>query len=54
LFDLPARSFIYYLNEGEAKGMPKKTVQGPKPFWEFMQDEYKRYLPLAVKMGMRK
>jgi len=27
---------------------------GPKEFWEFMQDEYKRYLPLAVKMGMRK
>jgi tripartite-type tricarboxylate transporter receptor subunit TctC len=27
---------------------------GPKEFWEFMQDEYKRYLPLAIKMGMRK
>ncbi len=27
---------------------------GPKEFWEFMQDEYKRYLPLATKMGMRK
>ncbi len=27
---------------------------GPKEFWEFMQDEYKRYLPLAIKMEMRK
>jgi hypothetical protein len=27
LFDLPALSFIYYLNEGEAKGMSKKTMQ---------------------------
>jgi tripartite-type tricarboxylate transporter receptor subunit TctC len=27
---------------------------GPKEFWEFMQDEFKRYLPLAVKMGIRK
>jgi len=27
---------------------------GPKEFWEFMQDEYKRYLPLAIKMGIRK
>ena len=26
----------------------------PKEFWEFMQDEYKRYLPLGIKMGMRK
>ncbi len=27
---------------------------GPKEFWEFMQEEYKRYLPLAIKMGIRK
>jgi tripartite-type tricarboxylate transporter receptor subunit TctC len=27
---------------------------GPKEFWEFMQDEYKRYVPLAIKMGIRK
>ena len=27
---------------------------GPKEFWEFMQDEYKRYLPLAIKMGIRR
>jgi len=27
---------------------------GPKEFWEFMQEEYKRYLPLAFKMGIRK
>lgn len=27
---------------------------GPKEFWEFMQDEYKRDLPLGIKMGMRK
>jgi len=27
---------------------------GPKEFWEFMQEEYKRYVPLAIKMGVRK
>jgi tripartite-type tricarboxylate transporter receptor subunit TctC len=30
------------------------AYMGPKEFWEFMQDEYKRYMPLAIKMGMRK
>jgi len=27
---------------------------GPREFWEFIQEEYKRYLPLAIKMGTRK
>jgi tripartite-type tricarboxylate transporter receptor subunit TctC len=27
---------------------------GPKECWDFIQTEYQRYLPLAIKMGMRK
>jgi tripartite-type tricarboxylate transporter receptor subunit TctC len=27
---------------------------GPGEFWDFMQAEYKRYLPLATRMGTRK
>jgi len=27
---------------------------GPKECWDFIQKEYQRYLPLAIKMGMRK
>lgn len=27
---------------------------GPQAFWEFMQEEYKKYLPLAIKIGIRK
>lgn len=27
---------------------------GPGEFWDFMQAEYKRYLPLATRMGIRK
>jgi hypothetical protein len=26
----------------------------PKDFWEFMQAEYKRYLPMAERLGLRK
>jgi len=27
---------------------------GPEAFWQFMQDEHKKYLPLAIKIGIRK
>jgi tripartite-type tricarboxylate transporter receptor subunit TctC len=30
------------------------AYKGPDAFWQFQQDELKRYLPLATKMGIRK
>jgi tripartite-type tricarboxylate transporter receptor subunit TctC len=27
---------------------------GREAFWRFMQDEHKKYLPLAIKIGIRK
>lgn len=30
------------------------VYKGPEAFWQFQQDELKRYLPLAIKMGIRK
>ncbi len=30
------------------------AYQNPKDFWEFVQEEYKRYLPMAERLGMRK
>ena len=30
------------------------AYKGPDAFWQFQQDELKKYLPLATKMGIRK
>ncbi|HYE91616.1 MAG TPA: tripartite tricarboxylate transporter substrate binding protein [Terriglobales bacterium] len=30
------------------------AYMGPEPYWKFQQDELKKYLPLAQKMGIRK
>jgi len=30
------------------------AYKGPEAFWQFQQEELKKYLPLAVKMGIRK
>jgi len=30
------------------------AFKGPEAFWQFQQEELKKYLPLATKMGIRK
>ena len=30
------------------------AYKGPEAFWQFQQDELKKYVPLATKMGIRK
>ena len=40
--------------EQAAKIYKVAAYLGPRELWEFMQEEYKRYLPLAIKMGTRK
>ena len=30
------------------------AFKGPEAFWQFQQDELKKYLPLATRMGIRK
>jgi tripartite-type tricarboxylate transporter receptor subunit TctC len=30
------------------------AIKGPDAFWQFQQEELKKYLPLATKMGIRK
>jgi len=30
------------------------AFKGPEAFWQFQQEELKKYLPLAARMGFRK
>jgi tripartite-type tricarboxylate transporter receptor subunit TctC len=30
------------------------AIKGPEAFWQFQQEEYKRFLPVAIQLGIRK
>jgi hypothetical protein len=51
LFDLPAPSFIYYLNQGEASGVPKKTRRRKINFPSIFP-EIKRIQSLPLRRGV--
>lgn len=40
--------------EATAKVNKVMAYKAPDAFWRFQEDELKKYLPLATKMGIRK